>query len=432
MALATPAQAQFFWDQSNTASARMERKRIRHARQRTPKKVETARETTKPVGPVIIAISIEKQQLKLHDVNGVFAESPVSTGTASHPTPMGVFSIIGKEVFHRSNIYSGAPMPHMQRITWSGVAMHAGVLPGYPASHGCIRLPASFATRLFGWTKMGARVVITPGELSPQDFSHPLLVTTKPQGVDPNMPVVAANSPSSELRLTSATGTGDAPRKGDEIRTADASGAVPASMVTASDAKPDVKAELKLGTDAKPSDPKTDSAAPAAAALPQPGSPEFIGPIRVRTGQIAAYVSRKTGRLYVRQNFDPLFDVPVTIAATDRPLGTHVFTVRADKDNENNLQWSVVSLPAPPPRAARRADSARGKTAPPVAQPAPQPPLSAAEALDKITIPEDAMKRIALALAPGGSLTISDHGLGDETGKGTDFIVPLRDPAGTR
>ena len=80
---------------------------------------------------------------------------------------MGVFSVIQKDRYHHSNIYSGAPMPYMQRITWGGVALHAGVLPGYPASHGCIRMPGSFAVKMWGWTKMGARVIVTPGELSP-------------------------------------------------------------------------------------------------------------------------------------------------------------------------------------------------------------------------------------------------------------------------
>ena len=92
---------------------------------------------------------------------------------------MGVFSIIQKHKLHHSNIYSGAPMPYMQRITWSGVAMHAGVLPGYPASHGCIRMPMAFAMKMWNWTKMGARVVVTPGEMTPANFSHPLLVAQK-------------------------------------------------------------------------------------------------------------------------------------------------------------------------------------------------------------------------------------------------------------
>ena len=131
------------------------------------------KESAKPQGPLIIAISIEKQNLKIYDANGFFAETPISTGMRGHPTPMGVFSVIQKHKLHHSNIYSGAPMPYMQRITWSGVAMHAGVLPGYPASHGCIRMPMAFAVKMWGWTKMGARVVVTPGEMAPADFSHP-------------------------------------------------------------------------------------------------------------------------------------------------------------------------------------------------------------------------------------------------------------------
>ncbi|MFN5722160.1 MAG: L,D-transpeptidase family protein, partial [Bradyrhizobium sp.] len=112
-----------------------------------------------------------------YDANGLYAESPVSTGMKGHSTPMGVFSVIQKQKYHQSNIYSGAPMPYMQRITWSGIAMHAGVLPGYPASHGCIRMPMSFAVKMYNWTRMGARVFVTPGTISPENFSHPLLVT---------------------------------------------------------------------------------------------------------------------------------------------------------------------------------------------------------------------------------------------------------------
>ena len=428
-ALAVPAEAQIFWPgQRDDSMNRVERKRTRAVRSQPYKVVEAPKDLAKPEGPIVIAISIEKQQLKLYDINGVFAESPVSTGTATHPTPMGVFSIIGKAKFHRSNIYSGAPMPHMQRITWSGVAMHAGVLPGYPASHGCIRLPAAFAARLFNWTRMGARVIVTPGEISPAEFSHPRLLAKRIELPDPNVPVaVAATDAAKEatkdavkeiadLRLTSASAKSDEPRKADEVRTADASGALPAK------------------TD-------TNDADKAAVTVPQsppplPGTAEFVGPVKPRTGQIAAYVSAKEKKLFVRQNFEPLFDVPVTIAPGDRPLGTHVFTARTEKGDDTKLQWSVVSLPAPPPRAPKRADldpRRKGKkVVAAVATPERPAPSTAAEALERVTIPDDAMKRIAMAMAPGASLTISDHGLGDETGKGTDFIVPLRDPAGYR
>ena len=96
-------------------------------------------------GVLQINVSLATQRVTVFS-NGVrVVQAPVSTGTASHPTPMGVFSIIEKDRFHRSNIYHNAPMFFMQRLTWSGVAMHEGVLPGVPASHGCIRLPREFA-----------------------------------------------------------------------------------------------------------------------------------------------------------------------------------------------------------------------------------------------------------------------------------------------
>ena len=107
----------------------------------------------------------------------------VSTGIADHPTPKGIFTILGRERFHQSNIYSGAPMPFMQRITWSGIAMHTGVVPGHPASHGCIRLPAEFASRLWGMTRVGERVVISPREVTPHEFNQPFIITPKMQSI---------------------------------------------------------------------------------------------------------------------------------------------------------------------------------------------------------------------------------------------------------
>src|SRR3982074_1564088 len=160
------------------------------------KKIEAPEKgSAKPQGPLIIAISIERQSLKIYDANGLFAETPISTGMRGHPTPMGVFSIIQKHKFHHSNIYSGAPMPYMQRITWSGVAMHAGVLPGYPASHGCIRMPMAFAAQMWNWARMGAGVAVPPGEMTPAKFSHPLLAEQKlmPQPV-------AADEPKDNLK----------------------------------------------------------------------------------------------------------------------------------------------------------------------------------------------------------------------------------------
>ncbi len=236
------------------------------------KKIEAPeKESAKPQGPLIIAISIEKQSLKIYDANGFFAETPISTGMKGHPTPMGVFSVIQKHKLHHSNIYSGAPMPFMQRITWSGVAMHAGVLPGYPASHGCIRMPMAFAVKMWNWTRMGARVVVTPGEMTPASFSHPLLVHRRsrrsrlppasrrrtrrpPRKPTRQPPPILRSSPRSRRQASncdrpSATTTAPSPRSAkaptstssrEQTQTADASDALPATKapVTMTDATP--------------------------------------------------------------------------------------------------------------------------------------------------------------------------------------------------
>ena len=502
----------------------------RRAKVRRPaaKAVAAEKETSaKPQGPLIISVSIQNQKVRIYDANGFFAESPISTGMAGHPTPMGVFSIIQKHKFHHSNIYSGAPMPYMQRITWSGVAMHAGVLPGYPASHGCIRMPMAFAVKMWNWTKMGARVIVTPGEITPANFSHPLLVTQKvvPQPVAAEEPKVDAPlgaksdkgvdagpaAPDANLDLRASVGHAEVNSRA-QTRTADASGATPAAnaSVTMSDASPAasgeaVKADDAASAEAKPdvakadpapvagtektlesagSDDKPTETRPADAATGEaksvdagkmaevqaakaetprldavksaekpaetvkavdlPASPAEVkkdtarlpGGVKPelpkRTGQIAVFISRKDSRLYVRQEFKPLFEVPVAIAPSDRPLGTHVFTAEADKNEPNLLRWSVVSLPMTARTAARLDDEERPSrrrrmaAAPAEFKPLPVPDRPA-EALDRITIPQDAMARINEALTSGASIIVSDQGINQgETGEGTDFIVSLR------
>jgi lipoprotein-anchoring transpeptidase ErfK/SrfK len=478
-------------------------------KKRMPANVDVAKDARKPQGPLIIAISIEKQVLKIYDANGFFAETPISTGMRGHSTPMGVFSVIQKHKYHHSNIYSGAPMPYMQRITWSGVAMHAGVLPGYPASHGCIRMPMHFAVKMWGWTRMGARVVITPGELTPESFSHPLLATQKtaplaaaePQkNVDIAVtaksdkaamaaPAVTPSFSEMSLELKSTLGH-DLAKPAASTQTADASSALsqPRSQTTIIDAPVASNPAMKVADDAGgPSDKAGDApetkiqaaetapaensasadqvakselsagdidksertaeqvkAAPASpdvkkdqtrpsdsekATAPKPEPVVATGP--KRSGQIAVFVSKKDGKLYVRQNFAPVFDVPVTIAPSDRPLGTHVFTAQTDKDDANLLRWSVVSMPGVTRDVGRqdddeRASRRRKNTGAIEVKPAPYPD-SAAAALDRLIIPADAMARINEALTTGGSIIVSDQGVNaGETGEGTDFIIPLR------
>jgi lipoprotein-anchoring transpeptidase ErfK/SrfK len=517
----------------------------RHAGKKNEPQV-AVKESAKPQGPLIIAISINKQSLKVYDDNGFFAETPISTGMRGHATPMGAFSVIQKQKMHRSNIYSGAPMPFMQRITWSGIAMHAGVLPGYPASHGCIRMPMAFAVKMYGWTKMGARVVVTPNELTPESFSHPLLATQKvvPQPVAADAPKAelvtvakadkavgtdaapktpaantsAANAPASaaNLELRSTVGhddklntvidaAPDATSLREQTHTADAgASSTIKSPVTMSDATPssseiadtsksddaakqqaesvapasseakldEIKAGETVATDVKAEAaaepksadaPKADAAkaddkastkpaetvkADAAALSPPDANKDQGRPVDAekaaapkpnsaivaaskRSGPISVFISRKDAKLYVRQNFAPLFEVPVTIAPGDRPLGTHIFTAEVDKNDANVLRWSVVSLPSPSRYAERRDEDeriSRKRKMAGAAEIKPMPePDSPAEALDRLSIPADVMARITEDLSTGGSIIVSDQGIAaGETGEGTDFIVSLR------
>lgn len=149
------------------------------AKPRTPKAQETAA-APRSDSPLIIVASLRNQRLRVFDVDGEITSSRISSGRPGFATPTGVFSILEKKVQHHSNIYAGAEMPYMERLTWSGIALHAGVVPGYRASHGCVRLPHSFARTLYSMTKLGGRVVITVTDAEPVAFSSPKLFKPLP------------------------------------------------------------------------------------------------------------------------------------------------------------------------------------------------------------------------------------------------------------
>lgn len=405
---------------------------------------ETAVPTRKPQHPLIVAVSIKNQSLKVYDANGLFAEAPVSTGMTGHSTPLGIFSVIQKNKWHRSNIYSGAPMPYMQRLTWSGIAMHAGALPGYPASHGCIRMPNQFATQIWNWTRMGARVVVTSGEVSPVAFAHPLLITQKPTpqvappadasvpsaDAKPATPASLINAAVDAGKNTNATTTAIAIDLKDlrPTLTPHTGGAAEPTTTGLAADKPTKVADASA-TIAQPSTPATlidggaatsgNDAAPAIAAAP---------PAPKRTGPIAVFISGKDSKLYVRQNFEPLFDAPITVASSDRPLGTHLFTAQRDGDNTETFRWSAMSMPVEVRSKAVSHHAAKRRQNIGAIDTEPTPTAdSATEALDRLTIPAETMTRLAEALTSGSSIIVSDQALDrSETGQGTDFIVPLR------
>ena len=139
-----------------------------------------------PAGPVVVVVSVPDQEMYVYR-NGVrIGRSTVSTGAKGHPTPTGIFTIIQKEVDHESTLYKGAKMPHMQRLTWDGIAMHAGKLPGYPASHGCVRLSEDFAEKLYSVTKNGTTVIVTDQQYAPGKTASPGLLLSGQTGEAPS------------------------------------------------------------------------------------------------------------------------------------------------------------------------------------------------------------------------------------------------------
>jgi lipoprotein-anchoring transpeptidase ErfK/SrfK len=384
-----------------------------------------------PSGPLLLAISISSQRVTVYDDGTPVAVSSVSTGVPGHPTPTGVFSVIQKQRWHHSNLYSGAPMPYMQRITWSGVALHAGVVPGHPASHGCIRLPERFAVRLWGMTKVGARVVITRGEAAPYEITHPRLaglVKSSEAAFGPGTlnPRSAAAPIRSEVATgavvvattgAAAGGAGAAVSRDDSAPSPSEIGAS-ASPQVGGGATPDKPAEA--GRQAEPSPAEPAPAEP-------PPAPKVEDPLLQHPGAISLFVSRKLGKLFVRKGFAPVFDVPVKIARPEEPLGTHVFTASRPMHEGVGIRWLAVSLgydrAAAAPAPAKRKGRATRDEQRPVPLTADGLHQAAVDALDRIELPPEALERIGPLVAPGTSLLISDQGLGNETGRDTDFIV---------
>ena len=344
-----------------------------HHRRTNSETAKSARPEPLPKGPLQIIISIVDQRVSLFDNGALIARSSVSTGMEGHPTPLGVFSVISKQRWHRSNIYSAAPMPYMQRITWSGIALHAGVVPGHPASHGCIRLKNDFAVRLWHLTKRGTRVIIAHGDVQPVEITNPHLFQPK------------AASGSSEFQTATVA-----------TKSIGTAAATQGSLVS-------------------------NAETPEAASLQVPGSAPAAGAAK-KIVPISVFVSRKLSRLFVRQGFTPLFDAPVKIQNPEEPVGTHVFSAMEFQNEGAAVRWTVVSIPEEFPRMSAGATKEREAPAKQTALSVPLPDKANA-ALDRIEIPQDAIEKISELLTPASSLIISDHGFSQETGDDTDFIV---------
>src|SRR5499426_2046807 len=186
-----------------------------------PKEVAAPRNAGEPIMAIV---SIKSQQVTFYDADGWILRAPVSTGIKGRETPAGVFALVDKEEDHRSNMYDDAWMPHMQRLTWNGIALHGGPLPGYAASHGCVRMPFGFAEKLFDKTRIGMRVIIAPNDAAPVEFSHPTLLVPKAEAI------AAASARAEPLAREAA----EAARAGEEAKRTAASTARETTSLTAS------------------------------------------------------------------------------------------------------------------------------------------------------------------------------------------------------
>jgi len=409
------------------------------ARQAAPTEATAPRDAGEPIMAIV---SIKSQQVTFYDADGWILRAPVSTGTTGRETPAGVFAVIEKDKDHHSTLYDDAWMPNMQRITWNGVALHGGPLPGYAASHGCVRMPYGFAEKLFEKTWIGMRVIISPGDAEPVEFSHPALFV-------PNREAIAAAPAKAEALPREAA---EAARTADEAKKAVATAARETALLAASlrklqglkaraDAElayadralaaartDEAKAraeDLKQKAAAKAADlgtqfdtakadakSKLDAAAAAkeaakAAQTRKAGTAKAASEAKLALEPVSVYISRATQKLYVRRNthkpwpdggevFDATIEVPVTIRNPEKPIGTHVFTAVAR--NDSGLRWTAVTID--------NGDNAKA-------------------ALDRITIPQEVLDRIAPTALPRSSIVISDEPLSRETNYRTEFVAVL-------
>lgn len=430
---APPAQAQLFpyLGFSNGTAAQPAASR---SRRRSYSRYSRVRRKKTPVGPkptwfpaetakdpVQIIVSLPEQKATIYQGDKVLTSSRVSSGKKGFDTPTGVFSILSKSRWHRSNIYSGAPMPFMQRLTWSGIALHASnSVPNRPASHGCVRLPNSFAPQLFRFTQTGIHVVITKKKLAPSEIVHDKLFNPSfpaPKDFDveemDRQYVLAGGKLKEKKRSTDPVRILVTRRTGKE-RLMDVQRLLNELQFNAGDVDgwmgPDTAKAIKrfqntygMTVDGFVSD-------------------ELIA----KLSEVAGHPAPLNGHIYVRQDFRRLFDAPIAIGEPKKPLGTHLITAMHFEPGDDSTRWLLLTLddkagPLRKEAAARdpetASDAAEFETPIPV-------PVTAEQALDRIEIPAEIRTRISSILTPGSSLAISDDGLSKETHpKGTDFVV---------
>ncbi|MGF6252978.1 L,D-transpeptidase family protein [Ensifer sp. LBL] len=378
-------------------------------------------------GPLQIIVSKDQQSLVVYDGDAVIATSPVSTGKAGHTTPSGIFSILEKRRHHKSNIYSNAPMPFMQRLTWSGIALHgSNHVPDYPASHGCVRLPSQFAASLYKMTERGVHVLISDRQITPLEVKSALLFRPAPIDLQPplsDVPLRPAISQAGdtpvEVAMREPPGGAHSARSTEEpIRI----------LITRSDAR-DTMREVQSSLDFLGYVPGAidGHAGPATiAALRAFQASEGLDGDGKLTPELTDRLLRKAGRtppqngkILVRQSFKPLFEAGLTIDKPEEALGTHFLQFRLNEEQGAEGKWFGVSLENHLPASTKKRLGI-SMEADPFAYNGIQRTLA------RMTISDDVRKRVEALLAEGSSLSIADMESGLETGQGTDFITITR------
>jgi L,D-transpeptidase-like protein len=409
------------------------------ARQARPAQAKEAMAPRAAGEPIMAIVSIKTQEVTFYDAEGWIFRAPVSTGVKGRETPAGVFAVIEKDKDHHSTMYDDAWMPNMQRITWNGVALHGGPLPGYAASHGCVRMPFGFAEKLFDKTRIGMRIIIAPNDAAPVEFSHQALLTPNAEAIAAAplraetlareateaakaaiaMKKAAAMATRETKSLTSSLHKLELLKRRADAEAASASAAVTAATTDQAKAKADDRkqkaAQAVMKFDAATTDAKSKLDAAAAAKdaaktadIRKTASAKGASEAKLALEPVSIYISRATQKLYVRRNthkpapdgggevFDASIEVPVTIRNPEKPIGTHVFTATARKDA--GLTWTAVTI-----------DGTN----------------DAKDALDRITIPREVLDRIGPTAVPRSSIVVSDEPLSAETNYRTEFVAVL-------
>lgn len=379
-----------------------------------------------------ILVSKSDQSLSLYENGEIIATSKVSTGKAGHETPSGIFSILEKRKYHESNIYSAAPMPFMQRLTWSGIALHEGKVPNYAASHGCVRLPSKFAKSLFGDTRTGVHVIITDRPVSLRFVQHPALFAPRDDADDGKLLL-------SDVELRPATF--DAALGTVEVAVNEKTQSLK-PVAKAREPSPlrilitrrgerekvmDIQTVLtRLGFDAGSADGYTgEMTISAINGFKRWKGLKTTGPLLTDAFVAALYASAgedhpPTGQIMVRQDFKPLFEAAIDIKDPEVALGTHFFEAVTVDRAAGTAEWNGVTLENHLPAAARKRLGITVTEAP-----GGFDQLSAV--LSRLEIPAEIRSRIEQELSSGSSITVSDISHQMETGTGTDFITVTKE-----